>query len=181
MLALSIGALAVLGSGALGAGAYASGELGPRVTVRNGAPNLAIAMVEAHDQVRARLGLSPVTWDPELARHAQTYADQLISGPGLRHSPHESRPGEGENLARVDGGRMGATALFTLWADEGAQYSPAPLDCGDHAGLSRTGHYTQIVWKGAPRIGCAIADAADSEVLACRYSPPGNVCGQAPY
>ena len=37
------------------------------------------------------------------------------------------------------------------------------------------GHYTQMIWPGTQRIGCAIAKAARSDVLVCRYWPAGNV------
>ena len=148
---------------------------------QKGPPNLAGEMVEAHNQLRAGLGLPPVTWDSELARHAQGWADQVIARPGLEHSSHASRPGEGENLARIDGGRTSATELFSGWARESAQYALGPLNCADLSGVSRTGHYTQAIWKGTRRIGCAVAYAGESQVLVCRYAPPGNVCGQTPY
>ena len=144
-------------------------------------PDLAAEMVGDHNGLRASLGLPPVTWDPELAGHAQAWADELAATPGLHHSAHASRPGEGENLARIDGGRTSATDLFSGWAREGAQYRYGPLNCADPGGLSRTGHYSQIVWRGTRRIGCAVAYGERNEVLVCRYGPPGNICGQRPY
>jgi pathogenesis-related protein 1 len=151
------------------------------VMAQEGPSSLAEEMIEAHNQLRAGLGLPPVTWDAGLARHAQGWADQLAAGPGLEHSPHASRPGEGENLARIDGGRTSATELFSGWVREGAQYALGPLNCGDLSSVSRTGHYTQVIWKGTRRIGCAVAYAGESQVLVCRYAPPGNICGEAPY
>jgi uncharacterized protein YkwD len=164
-LALSIGAIA------LWAPAVAQDE----------PPNLAAEMLRDHNAVRAPLGLPPVTWDDALARHAQVWADQLVAETELRHSPHDSRPGEGENLARMDGGHDRATRLFSGWASEAAQYQVGPLDCMDHSGLMAIGHYTQLVWKSTRRIGCAVAYSPESEVLVCRYSPRGNICGQTPY
>ncbi len=164
ILALSIGAI----------------PLWSRVMAQGGPPDLAGEMVEAHNQLREGLGLPPVAWDAGLARDAQGWADQLVASPGLEHSPHASRPGEGENLARIDGGRTSATALFSGWAREGAQYASGPINCADLSGVSRTGHYTQVIWKNTRRIGCAVAYAGESQVLVCRYAPPGNVCGQTP-
>jgi pathogenesis-related protein 1 len=43
------------------------------------------------------------------------------------------------------------------------------------------GHYTQAVWNSTTSIGCATASNANAEVLVCRYNPPGNFIGQAPY
>jgi uncharacterized protein YkwD len=148
---------------------------------QDGAPDLAAEMLRDHNQVRAGLGLPPVAWDAELARHAQGWADELAGEHSLRHSPRASRPGEGENLAAIYGGRTSATQLFSGWVDERAQFAGTPLDCTDLAGLMKTGHYTQIIWKSTRRIGCAVAYAGDSQVLVCRYAPPGNICGRTPY
>jgi uncharacterized protein YkwD len=143
--------------------------------------DLAAEMVADHNAVRASLALPPVVWDEALASQAQLWAEALVAGPGLSHSARASRPGEGENLARIDGGRTSATDLFTGWATEGARYRYGPLDCADWRSFATTGHYTQIIWTESRRIGCALAYARDSEVLVCRYTPPGNICGQAPY
>jgi pathogenesis-related protein 1 len=170
-LAVSVGAVAVFACATVRVPALAQG----------GPPNLAAEMVAAHNQLRARLGLPPVTWDAELAWHAQAWADQLAGEAGLQHSPRASRPGEGENLARIDGGRTSASDLFSGWAAEGARYELGPLNCRNLSGLMRSGHYTQIIWKSTRRIGCAVAYAGDSQVLVCRYAPPGNLCGDTPY
>jgi uncharacterized protein YkwD len=148
---------------------------------QGGPPNLAAEMVRDHNAVRAALGLPPVTWDNELAWHAQVWANQLVAESGLRHSPHVGRPGEGENLSRIDGGHTSATALFSGWADEGAQYRLAPLDCSDVSRVTVAGHYTQLMWRNTTRLGCAVAYSPRSQALVCRYAPPGNICGQTPY
>ncbi|MDB5480615.1 MAG: pathosis-related protein [Caulobacteraceae bacterium] len=168
--------VAILYSFAIGAPALCA----PAVA-QEGRPDLAGEMVRDHNALRAGVGLPPVIWDEALARHAQVWADRLVSGPGLEHSPHTSRPGEGENLARIDGAHASATAMFSGWAREGERYRYGPLNCADLSGLGRTGHYTQVIWKGTRRIGCAVAYAAASEVLVCRYGPPGNLCGGTPY
>ncbi|HLZ83528.1 MAG TPA: CAP family protein [Caulobacteraceae bacterium] len=143
--------------------------------------DLVSEMVADHNALRARAGVPPVTWDQQLAGHAQAWADGLVAEPGLHHSPHASRPGEGENLARIDGGRTSATDLFSGWAREGELYRYGPLNCADLSGLGRTGHFTQVIWRSTSRIGCAVAYAGQSQVLVCRYAPPGNICGQTPY
>ena len=40
------------------------------------------------------------------------------------------------------------------------------------------GHYTQMIWKGTSRLGCAVHKGRHWDFLICRYSPPGNVVGQ---
>ena len=42
-------------------------------------------------------------------------------------------------------------------------------------------HYTQIVWRGTTRFGCALASNARDDYLVCRYTPPGNVVGEVAF
>jgi hypothetical protein len=160
--------------------AFAIGALPALRAEYPGPGGLAGEMLEAHNEVRSRLGLPPVDWDGELARRAQDWANALIAGRGLEHSPRQDRPGEGENLARIDGGHTSATALFSGWASEGGAWTYGPLDCGN-PNWGATGHYIQIIWRDTRRIGCAMAFTNDSQVLVCRYAPAGNICGEAPY
>jgi hypothetical protein len=39
-------------------------------------------------------------------------------------------------------------------------------------------HYTQIIWRGTQRVGCAVHRAGKWDYLVCRYLPAGNVVGQ---
>jgi len=39
------------------------------------------------------------------------------------------------------------------------------------------GHYTQMIWPGSIRVGCAVRSSARYDYLVCRYSPAGNVMG----
>jgi hypothetical protein len=65
------------------------------------------------------------------------------------------------------------------WIAERAMFQP-----GVFPNVSRTGnwyhvsHYTQMIWKGTTRVGCAIQPAGRTEYLICRYSPPGNIDGK---
>lgn len=38
----------------------------------------------------------------------------------------------------------------------------------------KTGHFTQVVWKGSTKLGCGIS----GPVVVCRYCEPGNRLGQ---
>jgi hypothetical protein len=44
--------------------------------------------------------------------------------------------------------------------------------------MTNTGHYTQIVWRKTTQIGCGSATCGNSNVVVCRYSPPGNYIGE---
>jgi hypothetical protein len=44
-------------------------------------------------------------------------------------------------------------------------------------------HFTQVVWASSQRVGCGVARCSQdgtftSEIVVCKYSPPGNVAGQ---
>jgi hypothetical protein len=39
------------------------------------------------------------------------------------------------------------------------------------------GHYSQIIWPGTRRVGCAVRSSARWDYLVCRYSSPGNMMG----
>jgi len=67
------------------------------------------------------------------------------------------------------------------WYDEESKYNYAS------PGFSgATGHFTQVVWKGSARLGCAIRQCATmaggrpASFISCHYSPPGNYQGQFP-
>ena len=61
-----------------------------------------------------------------------------------------------------------------MWAAEKKNYtySAQYVFSGD------TGHYTQIVWRKTTHIGCASAQCSGSNVVVCRYDPPGNYIGE---
>jgi len=65
------------------------------------------------------------------------------------------------------------------WIAERAMFRPGVFPhvstTGNWADVS---HYTQLIWKGTTRVGCAIQPAGNWEYLICRYSPPGNIDGK---
>jgi hypothetical protein len=54
------------------------------------------------------------------------------------------------------------------------------MRCQD-PGWHAVGHYTQMIWRTTARIGCGLAEGTNSQVLVCRYAPPGNICGHSPF
>ena len=73
------------------------------------------------------------------------------------------------------------------WGDEKAHYHYGVIgDSGTCDSGEQCGHYTQIVWKETRKVGCAMAqytagDFQGGYVVVCKYTPPGNVIGNAPY
>lgn len=41
----------------------------------------------------------------------------------------------------------------------------------------KTGHFTQVVWKGSKSVGCGIAQSSKGTYTVCQYKPAGNFQG----
>ena len=145
----------------------------------NKPPSSAARLLAIHNAERARVHAPPLQWDPQLAASAATYGPVLARMGRLEHSPRASRPGQRENLWMGPRGVYSPEQMVGGWIAERAFFRP-----GLFPNVSRTGnwsdvsHYTQMIWRGTTRVGCAIQPAGRMEYLICRYSPPGNVDGK---
>mmetsp|Transcript_2494 Transcript_2494/g.7505 ORF Transcript_2494/g.7505 Transcript_2494/m.7505 type:complete len:164 (-) Transcript_2494:635-1126(-) len=126
-------------------------------------------IVARHNKMRARYGAPKLTWSGTIAKTAYSFTQRCSFGHdtgtllALRY---------GENLTA--GTRNWATSI-NLWLNE------APLYNFKNPGFSpSTGHFTQVVWKGTKKVGCAMSWCNNSPIWSCRYSPPGNYGGQFP-
>lgn len=150
-------------------------------------------MTEAHNSVRADLGLPKVAWSDDLAEFALEWAQYLAerNGCGMHHRPNQGKdgPSYGENLywasaVRLGNGtrqrqRISPRQVVSSWVREQQDYDQEQNRC--RRGKS-CGHYTQVVWETTRRIGCGMAACPDmSQVWVCNYDPPGNYSGQNPY
>ncbi len=126
--------------------------------------------VEAHNRVRAKHCASPLRWSKKLAASAQSWADGLAKrGCAMQHSGGKY----GENLAAGTRGMLDAAAAVAMWYGEAKSYSFR------RGGFSmKTGHFTQVVWRGTKELGCGRASCGGMDVFVCQYDPPGNVEGQ---
>lgn len=150
-------------------------------------------MVHSHNQVRAMLGLSDLTWSPYLASYAQEWADSLAQNYGC-HLKHRQELGQdreafGENLYWAsaliwsDGNRepslVSSSEVAQAWADEQRDYRYGRNTCRRG---KQCGHYTQMVWRTTLQIGCGMAYCPNaSQIWVCNYDPPGNWVGERPY
>ncbi|XP_022925422.1 pathogenesis-related protein 1A-like [Cucurbita moschata] len=130
--------------------------------------------VDAHNVVRAQVGVEPIQWDQELANYATQYANKRRSDCLLLHShgPY------GENLAMSIGEMSGIEAV-QMWVDEEQFYDYDSNTCVDDEMCS---HYTQVVWRNSMRVGCAKVSCNNRDAfIICSYDPPGNFIGEWPY
>lgn len=121
--------------------------------------------LKVHNEYRAMHGAGPLEWDNEMANHASGVSGTCVF-------EHSGGP-YGENLAA---GYDSAAAAIKDWYDENTLYDYAT---GDFS--SGTGHFTQVVWKGAKKVGCAIVtcdgqNGTPGKFLTCNYDT-GNVIG----
>ena len=136
-------------------------------------------LLRAHNMERARVGVAPLQWDHQLAASAAQYGPMLASIGRLQHSPRAMRPGQRENLWMGTRGYYSPEQMVGTWVDERRMFRP-----GVFPAVSRTGnwsdvsHYTQLIWAGTTRVGCAIHSTGRWDYLICRYSPPGNIDGR---
>jgi len=136
-------------------------------------------LLAAHNRERALVGNSPLRWDQTLTNAAALYARQLAAHGSLRHSPRQTRPGQGENLW------MGTHAAFSVhqmaasWAAERRWFRPGAFPAISSTGnWADVGHYSQMIWPTTMRLGCAVASDGHSDFLVCRYAPAGNIDGR---
>lgn len=148
-----------------------------------GAALLRAVMLEAHNGERTSLGLPLLEWDDALASDAAHYADDMARTGLFRHSARASRAiPSGENLW------MGPRRLYGYQVMVGSFLDEKQLTRieGKLPDLSRTGrwrdvgHYTQMIWRGTKKVGCALGEGRDADFLVCRYFPAGNAFGKGP-
>ena len=128
------------------------------------------AMLDAHNRLRAQHCAAPLVWSDTVARAAKTWVDKLASkGCMLQHS----ETNYGENISGGSSSTQTPDQVASMWYRENASYDFA------HGGFSmRSGHFTQVVWRGSQRLGCAAASCGnDMRLWVCNYDPPGNMQG----
>jgi len=141
------------------------------------------AMTAGHTAARAEVGLLPLAWDDALAADAKVYADELARTGKFQHSqePRGAQP-EGENLWTGTRGAYRYEEMIGHWVAEKAFYRRGVTpDFSTTGRWEDVAHYTQIVWRGTTRLGCATASNAKDDYLVCRYTPAGNVVGQVAF
>jgi hypothetical protein len=130
-----------------------------------------------------------MTWNADLATLAQKRADTNLNASIQSGSLSQSH-GDltlpngfrvGQNLAIETGSSPAVAAANAVngWYNEKALWDAS----SGKAFLKSAGHYTQLMWKGSTQVGCALSTGTLNSLplvaVACNYSPPGNVTGEA--
>lgn len=136
-------------------------------------PHFAREMLAAHNAVRARTGVPPLTWSGRLASQAQRWAESLAAHRRFGHNPDSPY---GENLFEIQGASATPAEVVGDWVGEAAHYDYRTGRCH-----GTCGHYTQLVWRSTREVGCAVTRSRGVEIWVCEYDPPGNIIGSKPY
>lgn len=146
--------------------------------------NFAVRITAAHNRERASLGIARLVWSEKLAGEAAVWARHLSEVGYLAHSedePDDPDP-SGENLWAGTRDSYSVEQMIDFWTAERAHFHPGRFpDNSDTGEIEDIGHYTQVIWRGTTKVGCAIADNGQDEYLVCRYHEGGNVMGESPY
>lgn len=140
-------------------------------------------LLAAHNRERSAAGIPALAWDKALAAEAAAWGGALAASGEFEHAP--DRGGEdpqGENLWAGTRGAYAPEEMVDGWIEEKRYFRagrfPDNSVTGDFADV---GHYTQLMWRDSDRVGCALAEGAEEEVLVCRYRTAGNVVGERPF
>lgn len=141
-------------------------------------------LVELHNYYRGQVSPSasamlPLKWDPSLKLIAEGYSTKCI----WNHNPELEDTGE--NLF-AGTGPLDLREALEKWYMERQDYDFQNNSCDED---KMCGHYTQMVWAGTHRVGCAFhlcnsMEGLDWErvsFLVCNYYPAGNYEDERPY
>jgi pathogenesis-related protein 1 len=138
--------------------------------------------LDFHNKIRADVGVTALIWSTDLAKFAQEWADHLASqGCDMQHRPRDGEWAQkyGENIFWGMGTDYSALDASKGWYSEIEQYTYGVINSSN---WSKTGHYTQMVWKKTTQVGIAVAKCSDGAIIiVANYNPAGNYMGESPY
>ena len=140
-------------------------------------------LLAAHNRERSSAGIEALDWDPVLAAEAAAWGGELASTGAFEHAPDRGGDDpQGENLWAGTRGAYSPEEMVEGWIEEKKHFRPGAFPDNSRTGdFADVGHYTQLMWRDSDRVGCALADGAEEEVLVCRYRTAGNVVGERPF
>ncbi len=151
----------------------------PAITGSNVSQVQAEEALRLHNKARADVGVPALEWSADLAAYAQAWANHLASsGCKMQHRPSSGKWAQlyGENIFWGSGKSYTALNASQSWYEEIKYYKPKKDN------RSKTGHYTQMVWRSTTRVGIGTATCSNgSTIIVANYSPAGNYAGQKPY
>ena len=145
--------------------------------------NMDARLLAAHNRERSTAGIAPLQWDESLAGDAAEWGEHLARLGDLEHAPDDpdTEP-QGENLFLGTKAQYSPESMVGSWIEEKKDFTPGPFPANSRTGnYEDVGHYTQLMWRDTGRVGCAVVQSREYDVLVCRYSQAGNVDGERPF
>ena len=135
-------------------------------------------VVAIHNQVRIAEGVGPLMWDRSLAAAGRFLcAAARDRRAGAIRQAH-CVPARAKICGWARRGAFSVDQMVGAWAAERAMFRRGAFpDVSRTGNWHDVGHYTQMIWPGSIRVGCAIRSSSRNDYLVCRYSPGGNVMG----
>ena len=129
---------------------------------------IAREFVDAHNELRARYGVTPMKWDRKLARQARRWSNAMRKDCQLLHSGHEY----GQSVFRShDDWNATAREAVIWWGKEEAIYDKQREKCLDGKSFKECGHFALMVAKRSTKVGCARAECFKGGVfITCNYN-----------
>jgi len=132
-------------------------------------PDEAIPIDDGHKTYRTKHCADWLRWSAQLADAAQERVDAIAKACKFKPGDHSY----GENLWSGSAGKFETKKVVDSWYGEGRRYSYK------RAAYARgAARFTQMVWKGSSRYGCATATCKRTTYWICLYDPAGNVDGE---
>ncbi|XP_059456003.1 STS14 protein-like [Corylus avellana] len=154
----------------------------PHIVAQGAAPlpTAAKEYLEAHNQARAAVGVSPLKWSEELANAAGRVVryQKNNMGCGLTKLHHKY---QGNQVWTIFNKTMTPRMVVDRWVQEKQHYNYATNTCLSNHHTCNA--YTLVVWRKSLELGCAQARCLKygSSITICLYNPIGNIPGERPY
>ncbi|XP_016348830.1 uncharacterized protein LOC107693824 [Sinocyclocheilus anshuiensis] len=125
--------------------------------------------LQTHNAYRKQHGAPPLTINKNLCRSSQEWAEYLLSISTLMHSSGEY----GENVYYAWSSaskRLTGREAVESWYSEIKDYNFSRPGF-----TSKTGHFTQVVWKDTKEVGVGLATDGNTTFVVGQYLPAGNI------
>jgi len=137
-----------------------------------------VAFLKQHNEYRARHNIPPLKLSRELCNYATEWAKNLASKGNLQHRPNNKY---GENIFWKSSSNPSITGdeAVASWYGEIKDFDKSWYGKEPPQGaFSKTGHFTQVVWKASEKVGVGLASKGTSFFVVANYDPPGNIVGR---
>ncbi|KAJ6222673.1 hypothetical protein RDWZM_001218 [Blomia tropicalis] len=121
--------------------------------------------LEKHNEYRERHRVPPLHMSRDLCEYAQEWANNLAQIGKMSH-----RPSPRSTSMKIRGEEP-----VKSWYERGKDFNPEWYGVEPpQASNTKSGNFTQIIWKSSERLGVGLAIAGKGFFVVANYDPPGN-------